>query len=237
MNLEDIVGLGDRIDLEEIKDDDLNEDEQKFYITKVYDVNEDDQIEVLMPMEKLKTVLLPQDARYQLYVYSKRGIYTCEVTVAERYKTDTVIVAVLDLDTELKKRQRREFYRYDCIIGMNTRALTKQEEEYYLEKRNTRTFPEPQDKSVATDISGGGLRFISAAKYEDGCLINCRFIISVKDEPKTYDVVMRLIAKVPASNNKNNTEYRGQFVYIGNNDREDIIKYIFDEERRLRQRK
>lgn len=235
MDIEEIVGLGDRVDLEEIDDDSL-EDEKKFYITKVYDINEDGQLEVLMPMEKLKTVLLSQDSRFQMYVYAKRGIYTCEVTVAERYKTDTVIVAVLDFDTELKKQQRREFYRFDCIIGMNTRALSKDEEILYLDKHDTRTFQEPSDKSVAVDISGGGLRFVSNAKYENGCLIYCRFILSIKNEAKTYDVVIRLLAKVPASNNPKNTEYRGQFVHIANDDREDIIKFIFDEERKSRKR-
>lgn len=237
MNIDEIVSLGDRVDLQEISDDLHDEDEKKFYITKVYDVNEDGQLEILMPMEKLKTILLSQGSEFQIYVYAKRGIYTCRVTVAERYKTDTVVVAVLDLDTDLVKHQRREYYRYGCIIGMNSRELSDQEANDYIDKKDTRMLAVPQDKSVIVDISGGGLRFVSQEKYTNGSLIYCRYMLNVRDENRTYDVVIRLLASYPVVNNQKNTEYRGQFVHIGNSDREDIIKYIFDEERKMRQRR
>lgn len=237
MNIEEIIGLGDRVDLVEIDDGLKDEADLKFYITKVYDINEDGQIEVLMPMEKFKTVLLSQDASFNFYVYAKKGIYTCEVTVAERYKTETVIVAVLDLDTELVKQQRREYYRYGCVIGMNTRALDENEAALYMDKHDVRSFAVPQDKSVIVDISGGGLRFVTHAKYEVGSLIYCRYMLNVKDEIKTYDVVARLLSSYPVVNNPKNTEYRGQFLYIGDNEREDIIKYIFEEERRMRKKR
>lgn len=236
MNIEDVLGLGDRIDLVE-NDDSLTDEEKKFYITKVYDINEDGQLEVLMPMEKLKTVLLSQNSEYVLYAYGKKGIFTCNVTVAERYKTDSVIVAVLDLDTELKKQQRREFFRYDCVIGMNSRELTDEEAVLFLDKHDTRLLPTPTDKSVIVDISGGGLRFVSPAKYNKGNLILCRYMLNVHEESRTYDSVVRLLSSYPVANNAKNTEYRGQFLFIGNNDREDIIKYIFEEERRMRQKR
>lgn len=234
MDIEEIVSLGDRIDLIEINDEIEAEEDKKFYITKVYDVNEDGQLEILMPMEKLKTILLSQGAEFQLYVYAKKGIYTCDVVVAERYKTDTVVVAVLDQLTELVKQQRREYYRYGCIIGMNSKELTEEEAVIYMEKKDTRLLAEPTDKSVIVDISGGGIRFVSPAHYTQGNLIYCRYILNVHEEHKMYNVVIRLLASYPVVNNSKNTEYRGQFMYLGSAEREDIIKYIFEEERRMR---
>lgn len=238
VNIFDILSPGDRVDLQSVSRS-LNEDndDKKFYISKVYDIDEDGDIDIVMPMEKLKVILLSIDEEFDLYFYAKKGIYKCRATVIERYKDEQNFIATFEPDTELEKQQRREYYRYDCVIGMNTRLLSDGEAEQFNEMKDTMLLREPQDKSVIVDISGGGLRFVSAEHYETGKLVLCKYMLSVRGESKIYSSVVRLIASYPVVNNPKNTEYRGQFVYIDDKEREEIIKYIFEEERRMRKRR
>lgn len=236
-DIETTISPGDRVDLQEIFTSLSDADKEgKFYITKVLDINEDGNIEVLMPMEKMKLVLLTIDMEYEAYFYCKKGIYTCKVVVTERYKESNLIVAVLKAVSDLKKQQRREYYRYSCVIGMNTIQLSEIEAEAYEEKKNYSVLPNPIGKSVIVDISGGGLRFVSSEKYDTGSLVHCKYMLTVKEETKVYSAVARILTSYPVVNNPNTTEYRGQFVYMPETDREDIIRYIFEEERKVRQR-
>lgn len=236
LSVEKVVRPGDRIDLMSISEslsDEIAEEEGKYYISKVYDITDDGRVEVIMPMEKTKVILLSVGTEFDVFFYAKKGIYTCQATVVERYKNDTLFVVVLELTTELIKQQRREYYRYGCIIGMVSRELSETEEAVYEEKKRFVSSNPPSDKGVIVDISGGGIRFISPAKYELGKQIVCRFMLKIKEQTKTYDTVITLLAKQSVENNPRNMEYRGQFLHMPEAERETIIQYIFDEERRM----
>lgn len=236
----EIIQPGNRVDFWAISEElgntqsDAIMEEKKFSISKVFDVDEDDNIHIIMPTEKMKTILILLDVEYRLYFYCKKGIYTCEAVCVDRYKEDNVMVAVFEPTTELTKEQRREYYRYSCIIGMNTRKLTEVEDYNFHKRKSTQLLPEPVDKSVIVDISGGGMRFVSHDIYEDSSLVHCRFMLEIQDKMKVYDLVVRIISSYPVANNINNTEYRCQFLYISNAEREEIIKFIFEQERKLR---
>lgn len=236
----DIIQPGNRVDFWALSEEEIDTEndgfmeEKKFSISKVYDVDDDENIHVFMPVEKLKTILVPLDVDFRLYFYCKHGIYTCEARCIERYKEDSVMVAVFEPYTSLSKQQRREYYRYSCIIGMNTRKLSEAEDYRFHEQKNAQLLAEPQDKSVIVDISGGGMRFVSRDKYDDSSLVHCRFMLEIQGKSKIYDVVVRVISSYPVANNKSNTEYRCQFLYIPTAEREEIIKFIFEQERKLR---
>lgn len=231
------------MDLQTFVDEDgMNENgeeiaEKDYYISKVYDIREDGMVEILMPMEKAKMILLSVDEEYQVYFYANKGIFTGTARVAERYRDENVTVAVLEMISTLKKQQRREYYRYCCMIGMTSRKLGLEEATDYEENHRLLSGEEPDGKCVIVDISGGGMRFVSPEKYERGNLIHCRFMIKVKDENRIYNVVMRILDCRDMGNGTKNVEYRGQFIAMGNYERESIIKFIFEEERKLRQRK
>ena len=165
---DEILKPGERVDLEMIPafEEEESEEEKKYYITKIYDIPDENRVDVLMPMEKTKLLLLEVDTEFQLFFYGRKGIYTCEARVIERYKEEQFVVASLELTSELKKQQRREYYRYSCVIGMNTRQLTDEEAERYEMTKDSDLFEQPEDKSVIVDISVGGIRFVTPTAYE-----------------------------------------------------------------------
>lgn len=229
----DLLRPGERIDLEPIETGlrNFEDDEKKTYSTKIYDINDDGDIEAFMPMEKTKLLLLPVGSVFEASFFTRRGIYGCDVKVKERYKKDAIFLLVLEQLTEFEKQQRREFYRYDCVIGMNTRELTEGEYEDFQSNKQFILLPDPEGKSVILDISGGGMRFISADKYTPGNMLHCIFMLSLNNEPKRIETMFRIIASKPVPNNPHNTEYRGEFMGLSNADRDTIVKFIFEQQR------
>ena len=242
IDIYDIVRPGDRVDVESVplnaSKEVAQDEEKKYYITKVYDITDEDEelVEIIMPSEKTKMIVLSMDALYDLYFYAGKGIYTCSARVIDRRNEGNVAIAVLRPESELVRHQRREYYRYSCILSMSTRMLKDYEEVSYIDSSHYDESIEPSDKSTIVDISGGGIRFVSSAKYPTDHLVNCRFSLQFRGRVSRYDCVVRILSGDVVANNMFQTEYRGQFVHIDGGAREEIIRYIFEEERKVRAR-
>ncbi len=232
------VVVGNRVELQAVKrlnlsDDSANE-ERKVYSTKVYDIVSDERIELLMPMEQTKLILLPIDGEYELCFYTDNGLYQCLAKVVDRYRDNNIYVLALDLTTNLRKYQRREFYRFSCALEMNSRELLKEEIESLNQSHNALQPELPLKRSVIVDISGGGLRFVSNLEYEKGSMILCNYNLVVDGVQKHYSLVGRVLSVEELENRPGVYEHRVQYVNMDVDDREEIIKYIFNEERKNR---
>ena len=98
-------------------------------------------------------------------------------------------------------------------------------------------FTENRCKGVAVDLSGGGMKFRSEVqlKPRDQILIMLRLINARMD--KQYQIVGEVIACTEVRTEKIRLyESRVQFSIKDNKIREEIIRYIFEEERRNRQK-
>ena len=147
------------------------EEQKKVYQTTVYDIVSEEQLELYMPMEKSKLILLPVGAEYDLYFYTPAGLYQCFAKVVDRYKTDNKYILLFELSSNLRKFQRREYYRLSCALEMNARVLEK-EEIKALEQKSKYLVPGlPLKRSIIVDISGGGIRFVGDYAYEPESLI------------------------------------------------------------------
>ncbi len=230
--LEDLIRPGERVDIQELEPDDYGE--KKLYITKVYDIDENEEIFLQMPMDKTKLQLLPTGGEYEAFFYAKKGIYRCEIRIEERLKDNNISILRIGVLTNPEKHQRREYYRYGCVIGMAAQMLTAEEGEAFKEYRKIPE-REPEEKCVVVDISGGGIRFVTASKLIKGELLHCRYVLPFETGGEKFDHVIKILAEKPVLNNPKNTEYRGEFINISNFERERIIRYIFEEERKIRQ--
>jgi len=112
--LEQYIQLGQRIDLESvtrIMADGEPQQLRKVYSSKVYEILSEEKIEILMPYEQRRVVLLPVDSEYSIYFYTENGMLECKARIVDRYKSNNVFILVMELLTNLRKYQRREFYR------------------------------------------------------------------------------------------------------------------------------
>ena len=207
---------------------------KKIYTSAVYDVLSEDRLEIMMPMEKTKLILLPVDAEFNICFYTEQGLYQCFVQIIDRYKSNNVYILVLELTSNLRKYQRREYYRFSCALEMEARDLLE-EEKMAVEQEDYHLIPGlPLKRSVIVDISGGGLRFVSTQKYEENSLIYCTYYLMLNGQKKKYELVGKILSVKEIQGKAGTYEHRVQYMNLHVDEREEIIRYIFEEERKHR---
>lgn len=233
--LSKFVSVGDKVELQAVErlDESADGTGKKIYYSKVYDILSEDTMEILMPMEKTKLILLPVDSEFDLIIYQESGLYQCLVRIIDRYKSNNVFILVVELVSNLRKYQRREYYRFSCALEMCARNL--QEEELQAVENNlpyALTPGLPLKQSIIVDISGGGLRFISSQRYEPESMLYINYHLLKQGKRKMYEIIGKVLAVKELENRKGTFEHRVQYYDMDSKTREEIIRYIFEEERK-----
>ena len=237
--LADYIAPGNKIELKAIGKVWMDDDSRtkKIHLSKITDVLSEDRIEVLMPMDKGKLVLLPVDGEYSLCFYSARGLFQCYGRIIDRYRSNNVYILVLDLLSNLQRLQRREYYRFSCALELRSRIFS--EEEVEAIRRNWGLLlgtNKPLQRSVIVDISGGGLRFVANFQYDEGSTIYCSYRLPGNINNVENEMVCTVLRVQELENRPGLYEHRIQYTYIDETSREDIIHFIFEEERKIRKK-
>ena len=222
--LSKVVSISNKVELKSLDRgfDKQSDEEQKIYLSAVHSILSEDTLEVLMPMENTKLLLLQIGSEYEMFIHGATGVYQCFVRVVERYKSNNVYILVVELISDLRKHQRREYYRYSCALEMSARNLDAEDEQ--------------ETRNIIVDISGGGLRFISERRYEPESLIQCTYHLSEEGIRTKYEVVCKVLAAKEWEKRPNVFEHRVQYHELDGKIREQIIRYIFAEERKERKK-
>ena len=208
------------------------EKEKKTHRSQVLRVLTEDRMEVAMPIKNGKLILLPVDGEYDMFFYGNNVVYQCTARVVDRYRHNGQYVLVMDLTSNLRNYQRREYYRFSCALEMDSRELTEEEE--IAEASQEELLPSlPLKSSVIVDISGGGLRFVAYYAYEVNSLILCKYRLQVEGKEKEYRLVGKVLAVNELEHRPGVYDHRVQYVDVNPQDREEIIQYIFDEARKV----
>ncbi|MCH5280723.1 MAG: flagellar brake protein [Lachnospiraceae bacterium] len=237
--LTDLVRPGDKIELQAVERAIMGDKTDRRYLTsKIYDVIDDEKLEILMPMDGTKLILLPVDGEFQFCFYTKNGLYQCFVRIADRYKENNIYLLLCEVTSPIGKYQRRSYYRYACTMPLKTRDLMEEEAESLQDREHGPRLMMglPMTKGKIADISGGGVRFISSVQYPEGAKILINFSLNYNREVKEYQLVGRVLHSWENANRSGEFEHRVKFILINRVDREEIIKYIFEEERKNRKR-
>ncbi|MBR1875939.1 MAG: flagellar brake protein [Lachnospiraceae bacterium] len=239
--LTDYVVPGDKLELTDLRSEEkaaMGDGEKKVYSSRIYDIPSEDEIHVNMPMDGTKLILLPVDKELDLCFYTGTGLYQCYARVKDRFRANNVFILCLELTSPLKKFQRREYYRLNCILNMKCRPINDEEYEKVTEFNSVQILNTDltlQDGTIV-DISGGGARFISNEKFEKDAKILFKFALPTARKDTEYEVVGRVILSDEIEGRKGSFQNHIQFMNMDVDQRESIIRYIFEEERRKRKR-
>lgn len=237
--LSEYVMPGSKIEIRPVNQEDFGEEilvRKKVYQSQVSDILSEDRLEILMPMEKTRLISLPVNSEYEIFFFTASGIFQSTAIVVDVYKPDKNFVLLLQLTTGLRKTQRREYYRLDCAIAINIRPL--EEEEIKAAARHDRYLKPnlPFKQAIAVDISGGGLRFVGEQPYEPESLIYCQYTLTMGEKKKEYSLMAKVLVSMEIENKPGSYEHRAQYINIDTSEREEIIRFIFEEERKRRKR-
>lgn len=246
--LREIVSIGDKI---EIKQVDKNGDTglSKTYVSQVVDFFEDDNmLSIATPIRRGTIVILQKLEDYRLCFYTTKGLYQCDCKMIHTYRENNMILALIKPITRLEKIQRREYFRLECIHEIKYRLITEEEIELE-EKLLLGKFSDDEKNEIkraltninkdwligsVIDLSGGGFRFTSELKLTAEDLIRIKLDYIIKGETSKLDVMAEIIASRKIENRVGVYEHRAKFYNIKEKDREYLIKYIFEQERKLR---
>ncbi len=189
------------------------------YFSKVQEVDDETSVVIIAPTENGWIEPLELNRKYGMSVYTDKGLYRCEAMLSKRVKTEHHHLITLDILTTLQKYQRRQFFRINC--GLTFQYKDDVNQEWY--------------EGMILDISGGGIRFTTKSKLESNrpLMSHIRLNWSDDDEEELFLAGM-MIESAPTELDKTVYENRVEFEGIDYMEREIIIKFIFEEERRYR---
>lgn len=209
----------------------------KPFISQVYDIMEDEQLKIAMPIVEGRVIPLPLHARFDACFFTAGGLFQAKVVITDRYKEDGLYILVAELTSELKKFQRRQYFRLEYTMDMKYKVVTIEELMELAANGgiSDKYSPFEMDDGIILDISGGGIRFTSHEKIEKNTNIIIRFNIGVTEEINC-SFAANIISCRKVENRDRIFEHRAEFRNMKNADREKLIKFIFETERRIRKR-
>ena len=217
------------------------EDDRSVYISSVFGITKKGEVIFHIPTRKGHIVTIPMDVPFNAIFNTKKGLFQLTGVITKRGRLENYPVYVLEPMNGLKKVQRRDYYRLQCLIPIMVLPIPEEVAilpnlelvEADLERYGN-TYGIPVSGTIL-DISGGGAKFNS-----DLDVITERYMyVSFKLVSNTINHTINAIAKRVRSEYKTEKriyEHRIEFLFKEPEDRETIIKYIFDEERRIRKK-
>ena len=230
----DIIKPGDKIDINF-----LHQNNGKTYKSSFFDFADERTLVISMPTDAGKMVIFNLGFECQLYFCTATGLYTCEAVVAQRYKKENFFLLAMRITSEIKKFQRREFYRVESLLDFAYFHIPSEVAELETTDELIRYLKgedyEAQERMARTrDISGGGIRFTAMEPLEVGQSI----LVAIQLTNDKVDQMFYLVADIMSCDQSENSDerwvVRAQFRYKDMDDRDLIVRYVFEQDRMLR---
>ncbi len=247
--LRDLLTLGDKIDIRHLDKKGKPVNIGRAYASQLVDFADFDVIYITAPINDGRTIILTVGEGYHLLFYAAKGLYQCNCVILSSHKENNAMITAVRITSNLEKFQRRQYFRLECIIDTEYRVITQ--EEVTLEQRLlTEVFKSNEERTecqkrlhyleaqwlsgAITDISGGGARFNSSIPHTHGDRVRIKLDLLIHSEIKRMALDANVVSSHRVIYKSDAYEHRVEFVNIMQKEREDLIKYIFEQERKRR---
>ncbi len=247
--LREVLNYGDKIDIKPIDISGREVHNARTFASQLVDFVDLDVISIAAPILYGKALVLGVGANFSLFFYTKKGLYQGNCVVLSNHKENNIIVSNVQIISNLVKVQRRQFYRFECIYEIDYRVVTL-DEEMLDRKWKANDFANDEERNECKkklsqfnkdwihgdiiDISGGGAKFYSKFLHKQGDKLLIKITVSVGNRIIKMEPGAQVIASDKIENRIGVFEHRVQFMDISPKDREHLIRFIFEQERRLR---
>ncbi|MFV0504046.1 MAG: flagellar brake protein [Lachnospirales bacterium] len=195
-----------------------DDNSSKVYVTKVENVESEEEVYVNVPFSMGQLVKLPISENYtMLFIDASKSMHRFDAAIREYADIDGFKYMKVALLSEGKRVQRREYYRYAVEMDLKFYA-------YVGDKIQRDAMYEGQ----MIDLGGGGVKFVSDNELMERDLI--QIVIILNGEFIISDAIILSVEKSKNVNFK--YEYRVKFDGIVDVEREKIVKFVFTEQRK-----
>ena len=236
MGLE-VVRPGDKIDINF-----LHQNNGKTYKSSVCDIISEKELEITMPTESGKIVVFQLGVECQFYFYTQKGLFTCDVVITGRARKENFLVLTARVISGLKKFQRRDYYRVNCLLDFAYYKITDEVANLETTEELFEVIADPaylEHRKLATtrDISGGGIKFTS---YDDDLKAGDKILVVIRLSNDKMDhmfyLVTDIVDSVRAENVRDKWVVRGKWQFKNVKDRDLIVRFVFETDRMLRKK-
>ena len=206
----------------------------------IYEVNEDS-IDIAMPMQGTKIILFPVGEKIDMLFYcSGHAMYGCVGEVTNRMKEEGLFKLEVKLISDLKKVQRREHFRLNLAVPLMYYKWTEYEEGMRDSDAVNDAFmfvtPDWME-GMTIDLSGGGIKFVSDLQLEK----NEKIVIILNSNDtalnRSYKFLCNVVDSFKLDGPAVGYATRARFMGLTEEEQEELIKFIFDMERKRISRK
>lgn len=233
--LKDIIAIGDKIDIRPLDHEGKPMYGTRPYASMLVNIEDEETIHITAPINQNKLVLLHTDKEYHLCFYTEKGLFQCKCTSLGHYKDNKTVVLNVKLTSRIVKLQRRQYYRLECIHDVKYRFLTENDDKipinYDKIEQNNEKVEHNWTKGAIIDISGGGARLNSSIHHQKGDKIRIKLDLVIGNKLHQMELDAEVLASSRVDNRNDLYEHRVQFSNISKKDREDLIRYIFEQDR------
>lgn len=189
-------------------------------------VEEDDTAYIATPIYKGVIYPVRIASLIDIYFLHKGDMYKCRARVLDRNIKDNIPILKIIRESDFERIQRRQFFRFKCTLPVKYRIV-----ETLNRKKNEGI---PFINTYLRDLSGGGVSLAVESKVEKESMIECILPLSPEKVIDFYGKVVRVNKRIAEERYKYSLGII--FSKIENRDREEIIKFIFQEQRKLRKK-
>ena len=243
MTIKEAIKPGAKVDMRSIQAVARNgrNDDEDHYVSGVHDIEPDGTIELEMPMRGGKIVLIPMGIRYELVFIMDGKLLKAEAEVTRRIRKDGFSLILAELTSGIEKFQRREYYRLDIMLPLSFITLDERAGSLKHMAEIRKLIEGRQEEltigeGTITNISGGGLRFFTDTDIGETGYLFMRFAIEAGGESRTIALIGEIVGDGMTEDRMHKT-YRVRMLFKDSGLQELIIRYIFDQERKIRRKK
>lgn len=207
------------------------------YVSKVI-VADDQHVDMEVPTKMGKPVMLQRNVNYSFVFMNENTMHMAEGQLVNYYKEEPLLLMRITLVTRLERFQRRAYYRLPIALPLEfqvVRIPPNLLQSADFEKEFQPDLDEAWLEGTTVDISGGGLRFQSEAPIMDLPYLYCQFELNIDGKKTHIGVLAKTLDRQPVPRSLLCT-YRCKFLTEKSIMQENIVKFIFFEQRRMRKR-
>lgn len=243
-----VINVGDRIDMNHVKSSTRRKLEENTYASSVLDYDGKKALRISTPMYESRVIPVQAEDEYELCIYGTAELYKTRAKILRRFREGKVFMVDVELLTPPTKFQRRQFFRLDCSLRMRYRTVSQEEKalrdfiavnefedtetlEMYMTKLEG--YLGNWERGTLTDISGGGVRFQCSQKLEPNRILEVSFPLKLEGKVISFYSMVKVVAVAEISfDGMRAIELRCEFHEIDKEKQDQVVKYVFEEQRR-----